>query len=197
MDGRYGQTVTVTVTRLLSRARKPTGRSGIREGVGPRGRPAAVHLAHRARRRPFCVLQPEECLWPSPARMRDRPVIRGRWAAVAVLPGAHRVAHAWGCPPGCDRAGMAARRGTTPARCPCGSFSDAALPNPLCGIPRNGLYVRRAVMLKTRSEDGVCPAHSDSGWGGVNIFRALRGMRGACRMVGICRASFRAGRCVR
>jgi len=30
-----------------------------------------------------------------------------------------------------------------------------------------GLYVRRMVMLKTRSEGGVCPARSDSGWGGV------------------------------
>ena len=34
---------------------------------------------------------------------------------------------------------VAGRRGTTPARCPCGSFSDAALPNPAGPFPITGL----------------------------------------------------------
>jgi RNA-directed DNA polymerase len=58
------------------------------------------------------------------------------------------------------------------------SVSPARPPNPLRGIPRNGLYVRRMVMLKTRSEGGVCPARSDSGWGGVqHIQSASRNAR--------------------
>ena len=102
----------------------------VRRRVFPRARPGAVEVNDGCGRRPVSVVQVRERVPAAPVRVSARPVIR-RWrAAISILPGAHRFAHLVARPFGRDRAGMAACRGTTPARCPCGSFSDAALPNP-------------------------------------------------------------------
>jgi hypothetical protein len=53
--------------------------------------------------------------------------------------------------------------GRAGARCRryCRSVSPTRPPNRLCGIPHNGLYVPRTVMLRTGSAGGVSPAQRD------------------------------------
>lgn len=91
------------------RREEPTDQSGVWQRVGAGGRPAAVHLAHRARRRPHGVLQSGARLRPAPARMGPRPVIRGGQPAVLRLPRQYCLAHPLACPLPRDRAGMTLR----------------------------------------------------------------------------------------
>ena len=81
-------------------------------------------------RRPPAVLQPTQRAPAAQSGVAARPVVGRRQPAVLLAPRQHRRDHQLPRPAALNRAGMAARRGTTPARCPCGSFSDAALPNP-------------------------------------------------------------------
>jgi hypothetical protein len=85
---------------------EPGGASDVSQRVGACGSPIAVHLGHRASSRPGAIPQAGERIWPAPARVGPRPVIRGGRAAVAGVPGAHRFAHPFARPLPCDRAGM-------------------------------------------------------------------------------------------
>ena len=99
-------------------------------GLDSGGRPAPEHPRHDARRGPVTSAESLKRLSPTSARVRARPVIGRRPPAIPGLPDPHRFQYTRARPAPFDRAGVAGRRGTTPARCPCGSFSDAALPNP-------------------------------------------------------------------
>ena len=108
-------------------------------GRCPRSLPAAIHAGHDARRGPVAFVESPELLCPTSTRLRTRPVIGRRQPAVLRPPGANRVEDTFARPTRLDRTRMARRRGTTSARCPCGSFSDAALPNPAGPFPITGL----------------------------------------------------------
>ena len=139
-DGRNGRSVAATLAAPVHRRSGASPRScvnpltpersGAAEGVRDGRRPARVQIDDSGRRGPFSGLDSFEWVAAAPACVGAGPVVGGRRSAVARSPGAHRFANPFPGPLRRDRAGMAACRGTTPARCPCGSFSDAALPNP-------------------------------------------------------------------
>ena len=123
--------------RLLNR-RSPAG-SVRRAGSFACGGPRSEQRADEAGRRPLARCQALGRVLAPPPGMDARPVVGGRQPAVALAPVQHRRDDQFSRPGSVDRTGVASRRGTTPARCPCGSFSDAALPNPAGPFPITGL----------------------------------------------------------
>ena len=68
---------------------------------------------------------------------------------------------------------------------------------PLCGIPHNGLYVPRTVMLNTDLPGAISLAAQGLTDQMFHIITALRGTPGVRRVGGICPAWLRVGRFVR